>query len=192
MKRFLPGSERGFTLVELLVVISVIGILAVLSFLSLVTVNQGELSRNAALSIRNDLRLAQSAALSNELETSTNQPDCYYGIILNGNPAGGSFNITSYSTVRIQKQGGSCQGTLPTSCPNTTGNCGTKILSTTPFPSSVAVSTPLSSRLLLFTETSAAVQVVPVSGLPPATVVISIKESGTTLTVSLDSSGRIE
>jgi prepilin-type N-terminal cleavage/methylation domain-containing protein len=147
MSRFgvfsLGKSQRGYTLIEIMVVVAVIGILSVITFTSLNGSNQREQSRQSAITLRSDLRSVQEQALANKVDSSGNSA-AYYGILL-GND--NSASHTSYSIVRIDKS-------VTPQCTTGSGvaDCNSTIVSTIKLPQGVTITANPNYRLLTFTE----------------------------------------
>lgn len=91
----------GFTIIELLIVISIVGILAALGLASYVDFNRSQIVSQAAAKIVQDLRLAQSLAANN-----VKPEDCStlesYSFILSGN----SYEITSDCSTSVMVNSG--------------------------------------------------------------------------------------
>src|SRR4030042_6751224 len=65
-------KSKGFTLIELLVVITIFGIITSLITASYVTFERGQRLRNAAETLKSDIRLVQNKALSGDKSTVSN------------------------------------------------------------------------------------------------------------------------
>lgn len=176
-------SARGYTLIELIVAISIIGILAGIAFLGLRGVNGRENTRNVGLEIRAALRNAQEQALVSKLNSAGN-PAAYYGIVINAD---------SYQFVRIEKVADGQLGSF----------ASPTILNTNTYPTAVTVTTTPTVKFIVFTENksqvhffdSSAVGTTPPSEVGPAgdgAVAINVTGSGTQNVQIFQATGRIE
>jgi len=81
--------QKGFTIIELLVSISVIAIISGIGFASFTQFNRKQQVTNTVMMILSDLRLAQSKAQSSEIPPDTPTPPCetpFCATICHGNP----------------------------------------------------------------------------------------------------------
>lgn len=109
--KYMKKSCPGFTLIELLVVISIIGILFTIGIAAYSEFNRGQILSQAAKNFKNDLRQAQSKALSGE------------------KPAGCTIALTGYQVTFTANS-----YTLNALCPNTV------LVKTTSLPQNVTFS----------------------------------------------------
>jgi prepilin-type N-terminal cleavage/methylation domain-containing protein len=138
--RFLVSNSKGYTLIELIIVIALIGILITLSFVSLNSANQREQTRSVTDGIRSELRSGREDSLANKIATSglfAGQPAGYYGILfLNGsvvtNALYSDYWSRSYAVIRVEK-GKNLNCSL--------ANCGATVIRTVTFPNGVQVAT---------------------------------------------------
>ena len=86
--------ERGYTLVELLVVMAIMGILAGIAYTGLQGGNRAEATRSASFDLRNAIRSAAEDALNSRLN-SAGVPADHYGIQI--------VSSSEYQTIRIEK-----------------------------------------------------------------------------------------
>lgn len=70
MSMRLPGKTSGFTLIELIVAVSIIGILFSIGVAKYGEFNRSQIVEQAALDLKNNLRLAQNRAFIGEKDSS--------------------------------------------------------------------------------------------------------------------------
>src|SRR3989338_10011742 len=69
--------KKGFTFIELLVVITIFGLTASLVTASYLTFERNQRLKNAALTLKNELRLIQNRALSGDKAPPSDPESCY-------------------------------------------------------------------------------------------------------------------
>ena len=94
-------KKSGFTLVELLVVISVITILSSLGFATYVNFNRTQVIVQTADRIISDLRLAQSLAANNQRPPDNENPESETGLCGSNPLVGYSFKMNSEKNYTI-------------------------------------------------------------------------------------------
>jgi len=90
-------AKKGFTLTELLVVISLTGILSAVGLASYISFNRRETVIQSSRKIVQDLRLAQSLAINNQKPADCGDEDILKGYIFKINQ-GGSYQILAECT----------------------------------------------------------------------------------------------
>lgn len=130
-------TEKGYTLVELIIVIAIIGILSAIAFTGLYGANARENTRNTALEIRASLRNMEEQALASQLNTAGN-PAAEYGVTL---------DAAFYQTIRIEK--GNSGPVTPVA---------TTLTQSTYYPPGVTITTTPTFRYITFTENKAGVK----------------------------------
>lgn len=96
--------SKGYTLIELIVVIALIVIITLIGFNSLRSGSSTQDVQNNYLDLRNDFQAQQESSLSNKIDSSTGSPNDYYGIKLLGTVSSGALRVTGFQQVKI----GSC------------------------------------------------------------------------------------
>lgn len=79
MQRFLPGNRKGYSIIELLVVVVIMGFLAALVIPSFTSFQQNQDLKLSAEELKSDIRLAQSRSLSGSKGTSCAATDTLLG-----------------------------------------------------------------------------------------------------------------
>lgn len=79
-------SYLGFTLIELLVVTSIIGVIFAIGVVQYMNFNRSQILEQSAQELRNNLRLAQTLALSGEKPWGCDFLDGYQVSFASGNP----------------------------------------------------------------------------------------------------------
>lgn len=169
----MTSSTKGYTLVELLVVIGIIGLLSGLAYTGLSGANRSETTRNAALEVKASIRNAQEQALTSKLN-SAGVPADHYGIQVTG---------STYQIIRIEKCANLSQAT---------------VISTLNMPSGVTVTTsPANLKAVTFKKNKATSQFFDTNGnsLSPnadGSVTITISGVGIYPIKIYQETGRIE
>jgi prepilin-type N-terminal cleavage/methylation domain-containing protein len=194
-------GQRGYTLIEIIVVLAIIAILTSIAFTSLNIGNNRENTRTAALNFRNEIRSDQEKALTNQQAqiSGVNQPADYYGVVLNGSLVGGVFQANTYSTIRVEH----C-ASLNCSAGNYTSSCGSTVVTTVKLPTSVFVTaTPTVSsggqthylRFITFQKSSSTPYFWDDTGsqMSSTAVTLSVNGSGSPFNIQIDQgTGRID
>lgn len=88
------GRSKGFSLIELLISITIFGILVGIGMASYNEFNKTQTLKQAALNLKNDLRVAQNKALSGE-KTTCAQLDGYRVTFSNPQPDQGQYVLAA-------------------------------------------------------------------------------------------------
>lgn len=164
--------HKGFTLIEVLVVIAIIGIVSSLIISSLSTQRLSRETDRGAHEFGSQLRSAQNYALAGR-STGLTQENCYYGVRLT--------SATTFSLVHYYRVGGNCDTSTVLSSmtlPN-----GVQFSGIAAYPTTFAFQLP---RAEVYSDTG--------GGLASmgATQLIGLTKGGQTAYLCLYPSGRVE
>lgn len=172
------AQKGGYSLIELLVVMSIFGITISLVTASYLTFENNQRFRNAALQVKNDIRFAQHKAVSGDKSTSNCQ---------NIDP-----QKTSLIGWYIRFRQSAIDYTISSDCINALGAETTELYSTVKLPKGISICSVSGSDInILFQATSVSSNFYSSSSTPPflESGILKTPSIGAPLTVSLVKQG---